>query len=153
MDMYKRILVAVDGSDTSNRALQEAIRLAKDQRAVLRLVHVLDEAAAYVDIELPYQFAAYQEALRKGGEKVLSACAALVREAGIETDTKLKIIETLDHRIDDAVEEEAKEWPADLIVIGTHGRRGFRHLMLGSVAEGVLRVATKPVLIVRGTQT
>jgi nucleotide-binding universal stress UspA family protein len=148
--MYKHILAAVDGSDTSNLALQEAIRLAKDQKAALRLVHVVDEAAAYMQLELADQLANYQEAIRKRGQKVLSTCAAVVREAGLAADTKVKLIDTLDHRVYDAIEEEATEWPADLIVIGTHGRRGFRHLILGSVAEGMLRVATRPVLIVRG---
>jgi nucleotide-binding universal stress UspA family protein len=146
--MYKHILVAVDGSDTSNLALQEAIRLAKDQKAALRLVHVVDEAAAYMELELADQLANYQKAIRERGQKVLSICAAVVREAGLEVDTKVKLIDTLDHRIYDAIEKEAKEWPADLIVLGTHGRRSFRHLILGSVAEGVLRVATKPVLII-----
>jgi nucleotide-binding universal stress UspA family protein len=48
--------------------------------------------------------------------------------------------------------EHAKGWPADLVVIGTHGRRGFHRLLLGSVAEGFVRVATMPVLLVRDTR-
>ena len=146
--MYKHILVAVDGSDTSNIALQEAIRLAKDQKAALRLIHVVDEVAAYMDLELPDQLANYQKAIRKRGQKIVSTCVAVVREAGLKADTKVKLIDTLDQRIYDAIEEEAKKWPADLIVIGTHGRRGLRRLMLGSVAEGLARVATLPVLLV-----
>ena len=51
----------------------------------------------------------------------------------------------------DAIEEEATEWAADLIVIGTHGRRGIRRLLLGSVAEGLTRVSSKPVLLIRGS--
>jgi nucleotide-binding universal stress UspA family protein len=148
--MYKHILVAIDGSETSNLALQEAIKLAKDQQAALRLVHVVDETPAYMAVEAPYQIADYQKALREGGQRVLSTCSAAVREAGIVPDTKLKIIETLNQHIYDAIEQEARQWPADLIVIGTHGRRGFRHLLLGSVAEGVIRVTTKPVLLIRG---
>jgi nucleotide-binding universal stress UspA family protein len=54
------------------------------------------------------------------------------------------------YRVYDTIEQEAVRWPADLIVIGTHGRRGFRRLLLGSVAEGLIRVTTKPVLLVRG---
>ena len=146
--MYKHILVAVDGSDTSNLALQEAIQLAKDQKAALRLVHVVDEVAAYMDLELADQLANYQKAIRKRGQKIVSTCVAVVREAGLKADTKVKLIDTLDQRIYDAIEEEAKKWPADLIVIGTHGRRGLRRLMLGSVAEGLARVATLPVLLV-----
>jgi nucleotide-binding universal stress UspA family protein len=153
--MYKNILVAVDGSDTSNLALQEAIKLAKEQHAMLRLVHVVDESPAYMAIDDataadPGLIETIRKALRTTGETLLSRCAAVVREAGIETDTTMKIVETLGPRIHDAIEEEAVRWPADLIVIGTHGRRGFRRLLLGSVAEGLVRVSTKPVLLIRG---
>ena len=144
--MYKRILVAIDGSSTSDLTLGEAIKLAKEQKAALRLVHVVDVAPA---LEPPYPFADYEKALREEGEKILATRATTAREAGIEADSKLIIIEMFGERIYDAIEEEAKDWAADLIVVGTHGRRGFRHLMLGSVAEGVIRVATKPVLLIR----
>lgn len=148
--MYKQILVPVDGSDTSNRALDEAIKLAKEQQAALRLIHVLDETTIYMMVETPYPIADYLKMIRDVGQKVLSTCATTAVEAGIQVDTKLVAIERLTQRICDAVNEEAKRWPADLIVIGTHGRRGFNHLLLGSVAEGVIRLATNPVLICRG---
>ena len=148
--MYKQILVPVDGSDTSNRALDEAIKLAKEQQAALRLIHVLDETTIYMMVETPYPIADYIKMIRDVGQKVLSTCATTAVEAGIQVDTKLVVIERLTQRICDAVNEEAKRWPADLIVIGTHGRRGFNHLLLGSVAEGVIRLATNPVLICRG---
>ena len=51
----------------------------------------------------------------------------------------------------DVIEEEATQWPADLVVIGTHGRRGISRLLLGSVAEGLTRISTKPILLIRGT--
>jgi nucleotide-binding universal stress UspA family protein len=53
----------------------------------------------------------------------------------------------------DVIEEEATQWPADLVAIGTHGRRGIRRLLLGSVAEGLTRISSKPILLVRGTST
>jgi nucleotide-binding universal stress UspA family protein len=149
--MYKQILVAVDGSNTSNLALNEAIKLAKDQQAALRLIHVVDETPAYVTGVSPYPFAEYQKAIREIGQKVLSAGVTMAQESGIKVDTKLAVIEILTQRICDMINEDAKRWPADVIVIGTHGRHGFNHLMLGSVAEGVIRLATKPVLIIRGT--
>jgi nucleotide-binding universal stress UspA family protein len=153
--MYNHILVPVDGSDTSNLALREATKLAKDQRASLRLVHVVDESPAYMAIDNstiqdPGLVAEVKKALHAAGQDVLATSAALVREEGIEADTVIKVIEALGPRIYDGIEEEAMRWPADLIVIGTHGRRGFRRLLLGSVAEGVARIATKPVLLVRG---
>ena len=144
------MLVAVDGSDTSNLALQEAIKLAKEQQAALRIIHVVDETPAYMMVETPYLVADYQKAMREAGQKVLATCAATARQAGIEVDTKFAILEVMAQHICDAINEEAKRWPADLIVIGTHGRHGFNHLLLGSVAEGVIRLATKPVLVIRG---
>jgi nucleotide-binding universal stress UspA family protein len=150
--MYKHILVPVDGSDTSNLALQEAMKLAKEQQAALRLVHVVDETPAYMTMDTPYSVADYQKAMREVGQKVLATCAAMARQARVEVDTKFIILEVLAQRICDAINnEEAKRWPADLIVIGTHGRHGFNHLLLGSVAEGVIRLAAKPVLVIRGS--
>jgi len=149
--MYKHILVPVDGSDTSNLALQEAMKLAKEQQAALRLVHVVDETPAYMTMDTAYALADFQKAMREAGEKVLATCAATARQAGVEVDTKFVILEVLAQRICDAINEEARRWPADLIVIGTHGRHGFNHLLLGSVAEGVIRLATKPVLVIRGS--
>ena len=148
--MYKHILVAVDGSDTSTLALQEAIRLAKEQKAALRLVHVVDETPPYVTTDIAYALPDFQKIMREAGQKVLASCAATARQTGVEVDTKLVILEVLTRRICDAINEEAKGWPADLVVIGTHGRRGFNHLLLGSVAEGVIRLAAKPVLVIRG---
>jgi nucleotide-binding universal stress UspA family protein len=149
--MYKQILVPVDGSDTSNLALKEAIKLAKEQQAALRLIHVVDETSVYMMAETPYPIADYLKMMREAGQKVLSTCAMTAQEAGIKVDTKLVVIESLTQRICDAINEEANRWSADLVVIGTHGRRGFNHLLLGSVAEGVIRLATKPVLIYRKT--
>ena len=116
--MYQNILVPVDGSTTSNLAIQEAARLAQhqEQNARLELVHVvadihLMDANSYIN---------YDE----------------VKE--IETSIGKKIL------------AQAKRWPADLIVIGTHGRSGFSRVLFGSVAEGVVRTAHIPVLLIRG---
>ena len=148
--MYRRILVAIDGSETSDLALREAISLAKDQKAMLRLVHVVDVSPAYLTVETPYPYVEYQKAMQEAGKKLLASCAAKARKTGIDVDSKLITSEMLGERIYDAIEEQSKHRPADLIVIGTHGRRGGRYMMLGSVAEGLIRVATKPVLLIRG---
>jgi nucleotide-binding universal stress UspA family protein len=148
--MYKNILVAVDGSETSIRALNEAIKLAGEQNATLRLVHVVDLTPTFTDLEIPSQVIQYQEALRESGQKVLADCRAITDKSKIKADTQLHIIETFGEHVYDSIEAEAIQWPADLIVIGTHGRRGIRRFILGSVAEGLVRVATKPVLLVRG---
>ena len=57
----------------------------------------------------------------------------------------------LGERIYEAIKEQSRHWPANLIVVGTEGRRGFQGLMIGSVAEGLVRISTKPVLLIRGT--
>lgn len=87
--MYKQILVPVDGSDTSNLAFEEAIKLAKDQQAALGPIHVLDETTVYMMVKTPYPIADYLKVMREAGQKVLSTCAVKAQEAGIKVDTKL----------------------------------------------------------------
>ena len=146
--MFKRILVAVDGSHTAEQALQEAIKLSKELRAQLRVVHVVDE----VSLNWPEggDFVEIKETFRKSSRQILEKADAEMRKAGMTAETKMLEIETFGHRVADMIAAEAEAWPADLIVIGTHGRRGVNRLLLGSVAEGVARVATKPVLLIRG---
>jgi len=147
--MFKRILVAVDGSDTAEQALLEAIKLAKEHQAQLRIVHAVD----IVNINLSPEFSNPSEisdAMTKSGQEILRKAEAVARVAGIPVETRLIEIDTLGHRIPEVIAADAAAWHADLIVICTHGRRGLSHLFLGSVAEGVVRVATKPVLLIRG---
>ena len=148
--MFKRILVAVDGSHTAELALQEAIKLAGEVRAQLRIVHVVDNVNLNLSAEFPNPSEIW-DAMIKGGQAILHKAGAVANAAGIAVETGLIEIDTLGHRIPEMIAADADAWPADLIVIGTHGRRGLSHLLLGSVAEGVVRVATKPVLLIRGT--
>lgn len=145
--MYQRILVPIDGSTTAERALQEAIKLAGG-KAQLRLAYVLEEvylldAEAYTY----FDYAALQEAVRHTGERVLAQALEKTRQAGAAAETVL--LEASGERVASVIEDEARKWPADLIVIGTHGRSGLNRLLLGSVAEGVVRMASVPVLLVR----
>lgn len=150
--MYQRILVPVDGSPTSNRGLDEAVRLARLTGASLRLLHVVDELsvalgnAAAFSGTAPETFAL----LREGGEKILADGRARVEAAGLPVDTVID--DTLRGRISELVAKQAADWPADLIVIGTHGRRGVGRLLMGSDAEQVLRLAPVPVLVVRAAE-
>jgi nucleotide-binding universal stress UspA family protein len=153
--MYERILVAIDESATSELALKEAALLAKEHNATLRLAHVIDDSFAYTAVLMPHQLAPQQlverqAGLRSFGEDVLSRGAAAARAFGANAETTLLTIAAAGDRVYDSIEQEAVRWPADLVVIGTHGRRGFRRMLLGSVAEGLIRVTTKPVLLVRG---
>lgn len=144
--MYKRILVPIDGSSTSERALQEAIKLIDAQPAQLRLVHVVDDLQ-YLDTEGYVDYAELRELTRKIGERSLSKAKEIAQQADITVETSL--LEANGERIARVIEAEAESWSADLIVIGTHGRSGFNHLLFGSVAEGVVRGASVPVLLVR----
>ena len=146
--MYQRILIAVDGSDLSNHALREAIALAQNQHAALRIVHVVDEVTLNWEGEYA-DMSAVQESFRESGQRVLEKAQNIAREAGMEHEAKLLEIQTFGHRISDLILEEAKDWPADLIVVGTHGRRGLHDVLLGSVSDGVARRASVPVLLVR----
>lgn len=147
--MFKRILVAVDGSHTAELALQEAIKLAREQRAQLRIVHAVDMVDTNLGTEFP-DTSGILDAMAGGGREILRKAETVARAAGIPVETRLIEIDTLGHRIPEMIAADAEAWPADLIVICTHGRRGLSHLFLGSVAEGVVRVATKPVLLIRG---
>lgn len=145
--MYQRILVPIDGSPTAERALQEAIRLT-DGKAQLRLIYVIEEgypldAEGYAFID----YAALKEATRKTGERVLAQAAKVVQQAGRTAETT--VLDVPGDRVANVIDADALSWKADLIVIGTHGRSGVGRLLLGSVAENVVRGAPVPVLLVR----
>jgi len=145
--MYQRILVPIDGSTTSGRALQEAIKLATDN-AQLRLVYVLEEVYLLDTQGYDYiDYAALREAVRQTGERALAQAKEIVQQSQVAVETSL--LEPTGERVSTLINAEAKRWPADLIVIGTHGRAGISRLMLGSVAEGVVREASVPVLLIR----
>jgi nucleotide-binding universal stress UspA family protein len=139
--MYKRILVPLDGSKASAMALKEALALAKEQGARVCLTHVYERIKHVVTegvIDLT-------PALRVQGEQLLAEAASRARKAGVKAATAL--VEAGSRRVPAAIVEQAVAEGADLIVMGTHGRKGFERLMLGSVAEGVARRATVPVLL------
>jgi len=148
--MYQNILVPVDGSVTARRGLDEAVKIAKSHGSRLRLLHVLNEVVLTGLDPHPTLFtAATLDSLREGGRAVLSTAAGAVREQGLSAELELQ--ECWGRRASDVIVEQAEQWPADLIVMGTHGRRGLRRLALGSDAEMVVRGAPVPVLLVRGS--
>lgn len=147
--MYQKILVPVDGSTTSDCALKEAIKLAQHHHAQLALVHVFEDIIYWVD-ESYINYAELQETMKTSGKRILDEAQALVREAGLAAETKL--VEAKNERTANVIVAEAERWQADLIVIGTHGRTGFSRMVLGSVAEGVVRAAPMPVLLIRGSE-
>ena len=148
--MYQRILIPVDGSHTSTLGLQEAIRIAIDQRARLFLLSIVDELVIAQNFEGLINAGDLIDALRDAGNKALKNALALVQKHDLKAESV--VIETVGDRVADIIVREAKKWKADLIVMGTHGRRGFNRMVLGSDAEGVLRMAPVPVLMVRSPE-
>jgi nucleotide-binding universal stress UspA family protein len=143
--MYKRILVPVDGSDTSTKALVAALQLARDAGGRVRLVHALDELS-YVS---GYDYGADVLALaRERANQVLNNALEVAKASGVPADVKL--LEAPGQRLGDVVADAALGWEADLVVVGTHGRRGLGRVLLGSGAEQVIRSAPVPVLSIRG---
>ena len=148
--MYRRILVAIDGSRPGDLALTEAVQLAKTQDAVLRIAHVIEVRDDGIVPDLvPHD--ALRSATARAGRAILEEAAAFARSAGLEVEIRLLEIARPDQSIVEVLTEEAKAWPADLVVVGTHGRRDFDRPRLGSVADELVRVAPEPVLLVRET--
>ncbi len=145
--MYQRILVPIDGSATASRGLGEAIALAKVLKAGIRLIHVVigvptlsPPLSAHAVENLPDQ-------LRSSGKSILHDAITTVRAAGVAVDSRL--IEALGTEAGERIIEQASAWRADLIVCGTHGRRGVCRIIMGSDAEYILRRSPVPVLMVR----
>jgi nucleotide-binding universal stress UspA family protein len=146
--MYQRILVPVDGSATATAGLDEALELARLTGGRVRVLHVIDDlpfvlagegyGAASVDV---------LAMLKEGAQAVLKQGRERAESRGVEVDTVMS--DGTRGRLCDQVAAQAQRWAADLIVIGTHGRRGIGRALLGSDAEQVLRVAPVPVLLVR----
>lgn len=149
--MYERILVATDGSAGADLAVEEAIKVARTPAARVRLVHVIDSPYAYADAwyaAVSADLDAIQRAWRRTGQDILDRTASRVRAVGATVETAL--LESDGRRVSRVIVDEAERWDADLIVVGSHGRKGLEHLLLGSVAEGVARSARTPVLLARG---
>ncbi len=146
--MYKHILAPVDGSDTSERGLREAIALAAEQNARLVLLHVVDNYPRVADRATAVAFAETLDFLRASGNSLLERARDLALDAGVDAEVCMR--EITSQRVADVVVDEAKHRACDLIVMGTHGRRGFSRLALGSDADLVVRQSPVPVLLVNG---
>ena len=146
--MYQRILVPVDGSDCADRGLSEAMALARLTGARIRLVHVIDEPFVAIGADMAAGATEDLVAIaREAARQVLANATDKVKRAGITVDDVL--LDSFDGRLCDLVVSAVEDWSADLIVIGTHGRRGVDRFLLGSGAEQILRLSPVPVLLVR----
>jgi nucleotide-binding universal stress UspA family protein len=146
--MYQKILVALDGSESSKLALSEAIRMAKLAQANVRAVYVIEEPAMFTYAGY-YDPIAMRDALREEGRLVLADAQRSFTEAGVSGDVEVLETESVAEDVASALQRYAQSWGADLVVLGTHGRRGLRRMVIGSVAERFLRFSTCPVLLIR----
>ena len=148
--MYQRILVPVDGSPTSTQGLSEALRLARMSGGQVRLLHLVDTLSLALTLGAYGAFSGdIADDLRKEGEKILKSCSQQALDAGVTADVVME--EGTRGRLAELVQEQVRSWPADVVVLGTHGRRGVGRMVLGSYAEQVVRSCPVPVLLVRGT--
>lgn len=146
--MYQRILVPVDGSETSKRGLQEALRLAQTLDASVRILHVVDESGAIMNTDVAgANVADLMERMAANGGEILHDAVEIAGREGVAAESALK--ENITGGIAECVLREAESWGAELIVMGTHGRSGLVHAFLGSEAEKVVHETRVPVLLVR----
>ena len=151
--MYHHILVPLDGSATANRGLIEAIGLALDQKACLHVLHVVDDSPVVVQMssatnhEQTERARVRMSSQLEYGAALLGKAKRAAADAGVQAETRLR--EIAQERIAEVIVEEAAKVGCDLIVMGTHGRRGISRLMMGSDAELVVRISRVPVLLVR----
>ena len=148
--MHRRILVAIDGSSTSNKAISAALEMASYSggKSIIALIHVLDEMAYFTGLD-PYagQSCSVTSLMREAGGKILADGLMIVQAAGVKGETVL--VDRLGERLAETVAAKAIAWNASLIVVGTHGRRGIGRMLMGSGAEQIIRMAPCPVLVVR----
>lgn len=139
----KRILVPIDFSACSKKALQYALPLAREHRAALTLLYVVPPAygaGEYGGID----YAQLEAGMKEGGEKELGKLAVDEVRGEVAADTLVRVGSPAVNIL-----EVARSLPADLIVISTRGRTGLKHAFLGSVAEHVVQRAPCPVFVVR----
>ncbi len=145
MPPFRKILVPVDGSSTSSKALDYALQLAKDNQSQVRALHAIDELGYLSAYEYSGQL---MDTARKNASEVLQKAVLAAQAKGVPLDTRL--IDQPGQRLGQTVADEAAGWGADLVVVGTHGRRGVGRVLMGSGAEQIVRMAPVAVLSVRG---
>lgn len=142
--MYKRILCPIDGSETAQQGLDHAIELAKDQQAELIILHVMDNTVFLIYpplLEGPF------DEVRNYGKKILSEAQDGARAKGVTAE--IRMVEIAVGRVADAIVEQIDKLRADLVVMGTHGRRGATLLFMGSDASIVVAASPVPILLVK----
>jgi universal stress protein A len=143
----RKILHATDFSKASARALNEAVELAKQNRAELMIIHVMEPTPYVAGDELGTAeiYTKLEDAAKRDAEASMSKLLKRLKQSKIKVQGSL-----LTGSAPDQIVNAAKSKKANMIVIGTHGRTGLSKLLMGSVAGKVISLATCPVLTVRG---
>ena len=141
----QHILVPTDFSNTANDALDYAIQLAKILQARLTVLYGLHLSSLALGEASPVVLDSTYKAMETNAQSQMQLALERVHQAGVEGDSA--IIEGIPFQV---IMDAANSRGVDLIVMGTHGRTGFAHALLGSVAEKVVRLAPCPVLVTRG---
>lgn len=149
--MYRNILIAVDGSASSKCALLQAGYMANTGCEKITAVYVLDRSVMFMYAAKYDQFA-FVDTLRRDGERVLADAQAVMAQHGFKCDVEMPETDNISEGVADCLLRCAQRNGADLMVMGTHGRRGVKRMMSGSVAERFLRFSCCPVLLVREGQ-
>lgn len=145
--MYKKILVAIDGSDVADHAFESALQLAKTENAQLFALHVIESPHFYLP-EAGIDPTPIHEAMVDEGERITQQARDRLKKEGVHGQSGMLDNFLSGHDTVDQIQHMADEFDADLVVMGTHGRSGFKRLMLGSVAEAFIRMSTRPVLLI-----
>jgi len=147
VSMFKHILIPVDGSETSMKALAKAAELAKVFGSAVTAMYVIDPYPfTGVGADFAYGQAQYLSAATAEANTALDAAKTALSQAGV---TNINVLVGEGHAIHDGIVRAVENTGADLIVMGSHGRRGLEKLVLGSVTQRVLGAAHIPVLVVR----
>ncbi|MFM0393358.1 universal stress protein [Paraburkholderia phytofirmans] len=149
--MYKRILVAIDGSETSEHAFDSALQLARDNGAQLQPLYVVDNPLMAYDAS-GYDPTVLRDACIEEGQRLMADALARMKHENVAGTPRIVDVAPIGEDISERIRISANEFNADVLVLGTHGRRGFKRLFLGSVAERVVRSASLPVLLVPSRQ-
>ena len=145
--MYQRILVPIDGSDTAERGLQEALSLARLCNASLVLLSVVEYYPVMMEMATATTWDLVSNDLREYSQRVLDKAHDAAKAAGIASQTHLE--DAAAARVCDVIVDQAREHRCDLIVMGTHGLGSRAGAVLGSVAQSTLEHAGVPVLMVK----
>ncbi|WP_107860764.1 universal stress protein [Neisseria weaveri] len=152
--MYKHLVVAVDGSKTSLNALNHAAGLIGSSDAQLTLVHVANPAEYMALAPEFLQHDSYEAAAVAQGNEVLDFAEKTAQEKGVSRINKHLLVANKGAReMAQELVDYADDQGAELLVLGTHGRTGLMHLLMGSFAETVMRQSHLPLLIIRSTES